>query len=230
MSQFYDITCSILRAIYRARLLRAPVHDANAEFPSFTHFVDRWEGIRDEVQAYIEAAPNIPLVHELMPEQAPYSCNDGLAWRAVLLKVYGAENKRVLANFPIVRQALNKAPEVTSAAISIIEGNKVIPVHWGPFGAVLRFQLGLIVPVDEKGRPATVLTLDNVEHRVGAGEYLLWDDTFEHGVRNYSDKARVVLLLDVWKQSLPLDLRLISNTVLILTRLYLRRSGAIQTP
>lgn len=227
MTDIYAAASRLLRLVYRRRLTSQPVHDVEAMFPDFVHFAAHWEDVRGEFLSFVAKGPPAPLVHELMPEQRPYSANDGRAWRAVLLRVYGRDLP-ALRSFPAVAAALSRSPHVTSAAISILESGKLIPVHRGPFGGVLRFQLGLICPLDDSGRAATVLCLDGVEYRIGAGEYLLWDDTFDHLVENRSAETRVALLLDVLKPDMPADMRALSNLVLRLGRMYLGRNSLIR--
>jgi aspartate beta-hydroxylase len=91
---------------------------------------------------------------------------------------------------------------------------KHIPSHRGPFRGVVRFYLGLSVPRRADGRPAAVLTVDGTEYRVGDGEWLLWDDTYPHEVTNESDEIRSVLLLDVWRRDMPLDMELFSRLLI----------------
>jgi aspartate beta-hydroxylase len=53
-----------------------------------------------------------------------------------------------------------------------------------------------------------------VEHRVGDGQQLLWDDTYPHEVWNNSDQMRLVLLLDVRRPHMPFDLRVLSHALI----------------
>ena len=120
---------------------------------------------------------------------------------------------------------LDGAPEVLSASFSYLAPGKRVPRHQGPFGGVLRFHLGLDTPLDAAGRPAAVLEIDGVEHRLGDGDWLLWDDTFPHAVWNAGATVRTVLLLDVWRPGMPADLRLLSHAVVAAVRLGIRRRG-----
>jgi aspartate beta-hydroxylase len=81
---------------------------------------------------------------------------------------------------------------------------------------VLRFYLVLSMPLAADGRPAAVLKIDSAEHRLADGEFLLWDDTFPHEVTNGSDEVRAVLLLDVWRRGMPLDMRLLSRLLIFI--------------
>lgn len=94
-----------------------------------------------------------------------------------------------------------------------------------PFRGVLRFHLGLSVPTTEDGTPSTVLMIDDIEHRIGNGKFLLWDDTFPHEVWNHSDSMRIALLLDIRRRDMPLDLELFSSFIVkrIGTTIRLRR-------
>jgi aspartate beta-hydroxylase len=77
------------------------------------------------------------------------------------------------------------------------------------------------------GAPAAVLKVAGAEHRLGDGEYLLWDDTFPHEVTNDSDEVRTVLLLDVWRCGMPLDMRLLSHLLIFIVRVMARLRGVV---
>lgn len=64
--------------------------------------------------------------------------------------------------------------------------------HAGPQRAVLRYQLGLVVPEPE----ACELRVAGTLARWREGEGMLWDDTFEHSAANRGTRPRVVLWLD----------------------------------
>jgi aspartate beta-hydroxylase len=105
---------------------------------------------------------------------------------------------------------------VLSASLSFMAPHKHIPPHRGPFRGILRFYLALAMPRAEDGRPAAVLKIADREYRVADGECLLWDDTYVHEVWNASDELRTVLLLDVRRPGMPIDMELLS-TLLVAT-------------
>ena len=113
-----------------------------------------------------------------------------------------------MAVCPTLAALVTASPDVLSASISFLAPGKHIPVHRGPFRGVLRFYLVLSMPLAADERPAAVLKIAGTEHRLSDGEYLLWDDTFPHEVTNDSDEVRSVLLLDVWRRGMPLDMRI----------------------
>jgi aspartate beta-hydroxylase len=210
----YDLSANAVRRLYDSRIDTPPVLDTAAYFPGAARFVSAWQVIRDEALSLSSRMQAIPRFHEIMPAQAEISANDGKDWRLLILKVYGTEVEKNTALCPKLAELVSANPDVLSASLSFLGPHKHIPRHRGPFRGILRYQLGLSVPVDEQGRPAAVLALNDVEHRVGDGEELLWDDTYPHEVWNHSDQMRLVLLLDVRRPNMPFDLRVISRALI----------------
>ncbi|MEO8667041.1 MAG: aspartyl/asparaginyl beta-hydroxylase domain-containing protein, partial [Bauldia sp.] len=102
---------------------------------------------------------------------------------------------------------------------------KHIPRHRGPFRGILRFHLGLQIPMEPDGRPATVMMIDDREHRIADGEGLLWDDTYPHEVFNNSDQPRIALLLDVWRPNMPADMEVLSRLIVGAVQIGMRYRG-----
>ena len=210
----YDLLANAVRRLYDARIDTPPVLETSTYFPGAARFISAWPEIRDEALALSGRMQSIPRFHEIMPAQADISANDGKDWRLFVLKVYGAEVDKNMAACPKLAELVSSTPDVLSASLSFLAPRKHIPRHRGPFRGVLRYQLGLSVPLDAQGRPAAVLALNDVEHRVGEGQQLLWDDTYPHEVWNNSDQMRLVLLLDVRRPHMPFDLRVLSHALI----------------
>lgn len=214
MSLLYDLSANAVRRLYDARIDTPPVLDTGVYFPGAAKFVDAWQTLRDEALAVAARTQAIPRFHEVMPEQMSISANDGKDWRVFVLKVYGTDIDKNMAACPTLARIIAASPDVVSATLSFLAPHKHIPRHRGPFRGVLRYQLGLSVPVDAQGRPASVLSLNDQEHRIGSGEHLLWDDTYPHEVWNHSDEPRTALLLDVRRRHMPVDMRLLSSALI----------------
>ncbi|GFZ89396.1 aspartyl/asparaginyl beta-hydroxylase domain-containing protein [Dyella caseinilytica] len=226
MSLLYDLSANTVRRIYDARINTPPVLDTGVYFPDASKFTAGWQAIRDEALAIAaQRMQTVPRFHEIMPAQAPISANDGKDWRLFVLKVYGTDIDKNLAACPQLAQIIASSPDVLSASLSFLAPRKHIPRHRGPFRGVLRYQLGLSVPTDADGRPAAVLSLNDEEHRVGDGQHLLWDDTYPHEVWNNSDDMRAVLLLDVRRQHMPMDLRMLSSALIASVGMFARFRG-----
>jgi aspartate beta-hydroxylase len=214
MPSLYEVATSAIRRIYGSRVSGAPVLDVESYFPGAKRFVEVWPKLRDEALRVAEDLKQVPRFHELMPDQAEISANDGRDWRILVLKAYGTILPRNHARCPVLAENVSSVPDVLSAALSFLAPGKHVPEHRGPFRGVIRFYMGLSVPSSDDGSPAAVLTIDHREHRVGNGECLLWDDTFPHEVMNRGDQVRIALLLDIRRRGMPLDLALLSRTLI----------------
>lgn len=221
----YDHVCNALRMIYDRRLDGAPVLDCAEYFPNAQRFAHAWRQVRDEALGIASRIETVPRFEEIMPEQAAISRQDRHDWRMFILKAYGAEVPQHMARCPALASLLRQTPEVLSAAISFLAPGKHVPRHRGPFRGILRFHLGLSMPLGKDGRPAAVLQIADGVHRLADGECLLWDDTYPHEVLNASPEVRIALLLDVRRQGMPFDMRLLSSFVISAVRLGMRYRG-----
>lgn len=213
MDSLYELSSRAIRRLYDARIDTPPVLDMDSYFPDGHRFQREWQAIHGEAMAILDSARPIPRFHDIMPAQADISATDGRDWRMFLLRVYGQDIRSNLAHCPRLAELLAASPEVLSATLSFLAPHKHIPRHSGPFRGILRYQLNLEAPLASDGQPAAVLWLAGQEHRLAAGEQLLWDDTYPHEVWNRSEQTRVALLLDVHRPDMPLDLRLLSSAV-----------------
>ena len=225
MKSLYENAGNVVRQIYDLRIKGPPVLDVATDFPSAELFSSAWQSIRDEALAVAQQMHRVPRFHEIMREQTAISANDGRDWRMFILKAYGTEFPRNMAVCPNLAATVAASPEVLSASLSFLAPRKHIPEHRGPFRGVLRFYLVLSMPLAADGWPAAVLKIGGVEHRLADGEFLLWDDTFPHEVTNGSDEVRAVLLLDVWRRGMPLDMRLLSRLFIFIVGVMARIRG-----
>ncbi|TGQ04840.1 MULTISPECIES: aspartyl/asparaginyl beta-hydroxylase domain-containing protein [unclassified Mesorhizobium] len=223
MSRIYDFATNFVRRIYERRIRAPAILEAETQFPNAAKFVGAWKDIRDEALAV--RLTKVPRFHDIMPEQAEISANDGLDWRMFVLKAYDMTIPENLSRMPVLSRLLNESPEVKSAAISFLAPHKHIPAHRGPFRGVMRFHLGLVIPRQPDGRPATIMMINHQERRIADGECMLWDDTFEHEVMNKSDQPRVALLLDVWRPNMPVDMEMLSRLIVRVVQIGMRYRG-----
>jgi aspartate beta-hydroxylase len=142
-----------------------------------------------------------------------------------IVKAYGVAVPENVKKIPTLARLLDECPEVKSATISFLAPRKHIPRHRGPFRGVMRFHLGLKIPREPSGRPATIMMIDDREYRITDGECLLWDDTFPHEVMNNADEPRIALLLDVWRPRMPVDMEILSQVIVGAVQLGMRYRG-----
>lgn len=214
MAVVYDLTANLIRKLYDSRLSGPSVLNSETYFPAMGHFDQHWKTLRDEALNIAANLGEVPRFHELLPSQADISANDQRDWRMFVLKAYGIPFKQNLVLCPCLAQLLEENPDILSATLSFLAPHKHIPRHRGPFRGIIRYYLGLSIPVDNEGRPSAILTLDDTEYRIGNGESLLWDDTYPHEVLNNSDEVRIALLLDVRRRHMPIDMELLTRFII----------------
>ncbi|ACR30929.1 aspartyl/asparaginyl beta-hydroxylase domain-containing protein [Burkholderia glumae] len=227
MSAVYDYATVLLRSLYDRHIENGAVLDS-AVFPDAARFAGAWREIRAEAFEVARELPRIPRFHDIMSEQADISANDNRDWRMFIMQAYGVRFAKNRTRCPRITELVDASPDVLSASLSFLAPGKHIPPHRGPFRGVLRGYLVLSMPKREDGTPAAVLKVDGRSYRLDDGQFLLWDDTFEHEVWNDSDQVRIVLLLDIRRRDLPLHLQWLSAGIVQLIRLGIRlRGGSI---
>jgi aspartate beta-hydroxylase len=222
---FYDRAADLIRKIYDSRIQAPPVLDLDRHFPGGLKFARAWPEIRSEALDVARRLSQVPRFHEIMKEQTAISANDGRDWRMFILKAYGIANPPNMALCPVLAAIAAASPEVLSVSISFLAPGKHIPSHRGPFRGVLRFYLVLSMPLAADGRPAAVLRVNGADYRLRDGEFLLWDDTFPHEVWNNSGEVRAVLLLDVKRREMPVDMKIFSQFLMMIVRMGIRVRG-----
>lgn len=214
MSKLYDKSADLMRKLYDARISGPPVMKCSDYFPQAHLFTDNWEKIRAEALSVCSKIHELPQFHEIMQEQEDIAAGDGHDWRVFLLKTYGVEYPKNMARCPELAALVKSCPDILSAGFSCLSPGKYIPRHRGPFRGVIRFHLGLDVPMNEQGEPGAGLLINDQKVLLREGECLLWDDTYPHEAWNHSDGYRVALLMDIRRRNLPLDMALLSRFVI----------------
>lgn len=168
----------------------------NAEFPWVPELESRWLEIREELKGVMQHPEEIPAFHELSPDQKKISKGDN--WKTFAFYVFGIRLDENCERCPQTVRALEQLPGLQNAWFSILAPRYHIPPHKGPTRAVVRCHLALEVPAAGED---CWLRVDEEVRGWEAGRCLLFDDTYEHEVRNDTDEIRVVLFLDVDRPS-----------------------------
>ena len=213
MADWYYNLGGGLRWLYDRRIDTPAILNTGRYFPNSCRFAAAWQALRDEALTVAGDLQQVPRFHEIMPEQADISANDGRDWRMYIMKAYGHVSRDNLARCPTMAKLLEDCPEVLSATYSFLAPGKHVPEHRGPFRGVLRFHLGLSMPRDANGNLGAILWIDHKPVLLDNGECLLWDDTYPHELLNTTDQVRAVLLLDVWRPEMPADMKALSTVI-----------------
>jgi aspartyl/asparaginyl beta-hydroxylase (cupin superfamily) len=192
--------------------------DIDQTFPELRQIDQKYEAIRGELLAILPEKDNIPRYHELDEGQHDISAKTERDWKVFMLYAMGEKPEANRAKCPETCQVLDAIPNLFQAFFSILEPGKYVPPHCGPYRGYLRYHLGLKVP--KHNQPS--IRVKDQRYTWVEGESVLFDDSWEHEVRNDSEEIRVVLIVDVLRP-MPYPFMLANRAVTgIIRRLYAR--------
>ncbi len=167
-----------------------PVLDP-AVFPFLKPFEDRWQEIDAELQEILKHKESVPAFEEVSSDQKRIA--KGQQWRTFILYGFGAKLEKNCAHAPLTTRLLEQVPTLQTAWFSILEPGYHITAHKGVTKGILRAHLGLVVPDD---RENCYMRVEDRKCVWQPGEIIVFDDTYDHEVRNDTPQPRVVLLFD----------------------------------
>lgn len=169
-----------------------PVVFDPALFPWIAELEAGWTRIRAEAECILLQRDRLPGLHEISPDHRRLN-RDG-RWKSFILYGYGIRSDRNCARCPDTANLLQRVPGLETAFFSILAPGVHLKKHRGPTKAIFTYHLGLIVP---EPRERCYIELEGNRHLWREGKSLVFDDTWQHQVRNDTDRDRVVLLLHV---------------------------------
>ena len=118
-------------------------------------------------------------------------------WKKFYIKWYGNILPEARKMCPTICNILDKLPQVYLAMFSILDPGGIITPHCGPSKGALRYHLGLQCPKDYDAS----IVVDGVSYRWEDGKDILFDDTYQHHVKNNSKTtSRIILFCDVGRK------------------------------
>jgi aspartyl/asparaginyl beta-hydroxylase (cupin superfamily) len=209
-------TTTIVRPLKSAmeRIIRrhAPLGDATffdpATFPWVRDLEEGFAVIRGELDRVLLEPESIPDFRDLSPGQS--AIVDGAGWKSFFLYLTGRRTEAGCLRCPETVAFLEKIPGLESAFFSVLEPGTHLRPHHGPYGGLLRYHLGLVVPAE--ARLCQLRVGAHVAHWREGGS-LVFDDSHEHEAWNRSGERRVVLFVD-FARPLPGPLAVINRWVL----------------
>jgi beta-hydroxylase len=150
-----------------------------------------WQTIRAEAEQLLPSIDRIPPLRFVSPDHRDIIGED--LWRSFFLYGYGYKVAKNCARCPRTAELVERVPDLNSAFFSILLPGTHIRPHRGPTKALVTCHLGLIVP------PGDVCQMELAGTKVGwrEGEWLIFDDTYDHEVVHNGDRPRIILLLQV---------------------------------
>jgi beta-hydroxylase len=167
-----------------------PVLDS-AEFPFLKPFEEHWQEIHGELMKILEYKESVPAFEEVSSDQKRIA--KGQQWRTFILYGFGAKLQKNCAHAPVTTRLLEHVPTLQTAWFSILEPGYHITAHRGVTKGILRAHLGLVVPDD---RENCYMRVEDQKCPWEQGKLIVFDDTYDHEVRNDTPQQRVVLLFD----------------------------------
>jgi len=193
--------------------------------PELKHIEDEWEVVRDEMNKVMNDNIEIPTMHEMYNNMFLYkgsgkNTNSTLVsylQRKVAEGIYGKDvntfdkigsdkwrtfnlilfNRDVPVNTnlcPNTTRLLKKIPGMQSALFSFMKPGAYVPPHNDPAKGVIRYHLALKVPKDSH---KCFINVDGKNYHWKEGKGVIFDDVYDHWVRNDSDETRVILFVDI---------------------------------
>jgi len=164
----------------------------NSAFDWVPLLENNWQEIRAELDDLLKNPEKIPSFHQISPDQKRISKGDN--WKTFGFYVYGNRVDENCAICPKTAELISAIPHMRTAMFSILQPHYHIVPHKGPTRAVVRAHLGLIVP---KEKEKLWIRVDDQKLHWEEGKVVLFDDSYEHEVRNDTDELRAVLFLDI---------------------------------
>lgn len=180
------------------------------EFPWTQKLEENWLDIRGELDKVLQYEEAIPKFQDISKDQKSISKDD--KWKTFFLYGYGFKAEKNCELCPRTAELVQEIPGMKTAFFSILDGNKHIPPHRGPFKGVLRYHMGLIIP---KPYTSCIIRVGDDYSNWREGKSMIFDDTHQHEVWNRSDELRVILFVD-FVRPLPFPLSALNNFLIFL--------------
>ena len=177
-----------------------------------------WSEIRAELDALRNRGVEIPPLARISADHKDVA-EDG-KWKSFVFEAYGYHVPCNRALCPRTSHFLDQIPSLVLAMFSMMEPGTVVPLHTGVSKALINVHLGLDVP---KGNCR--IEVDGKARGWENGKLLVLDDTFPHQVWNYTERTRVVLLMQIRRPVGPVA-RMVGSLFLAAVR----RTSYIQNP
>lgn len=121
-------------------------------------------------------------------------------WQTFFLWGYGVRSDENAARCPRTAALVEQIPGLRSAFFSILSPGTEIPPHTGVTKALITAHLGLDIPKD---RQNCQIRIDDDWHSWEEGKTLIFDDVYEHEVRNHTNQERIILLMHIERPMRP---------------------------
>ena len=179
-----------------------------ASFPWTTSVAAETAAIQRELGSVLGRVGELPSIQDITPNQVSLTTDAG--WKTFFLYMGGMRIAKNCDRCPTTERALSKIPGLYSAFFSILAPGKRLPPHRGPYNGVLRYHLGLKIPVNDA---TCAIRVGNETRSWSEGGSLIFDDTYEHEAWNLTPEFRAVLFVD-FRRPLPWSQAILNDSML----------------
>lgn len=127
----------------------------------------------------------------------PPNLSSPTAWKNIVFYNYCWQNNTNRKRFPKTDALLNNIPNLTYAALCLLEPQSSVLPHYGDTNTTMRCHLGIKVPA---GLPECGIRVGNEEQPWREGKLLMFCDAQKHTTWNKTDQRRYVFTIDVMRQ------------------------------
>ena len=148
-----------------------------------SHFTE----IKEEILRYYGSDPE-----SLKSNFTPYNYSEN-GWKTVNLYTYGYRYNDHCKEFPVLDSIVRNIPNMTMCQIAVLEPGVRVKANLGDTNAIIRNHMGIVVP---GSLPEIGLRAGNIDQAWGEGEVFSFCIVHRHYAWNYTDKPRIVLIVD----------------------------------
>ena len=117
------------------------------------------------------------------------------SWKLFGLILYKQQLELNASKCPNTLKLLGKCPEIINACFSCLEPGVITALHHDFNHDILRCHIPIIIP---EGNTAIKINNDIIKWH--QNQWFIFDDTFDHQAWNFTDKIRIVLIIDIVKK------------------------------
>jgi len=164
------------------------------DFPKFKILEENYLIILDELLIVKEENKNKDRLFEPWIERNLYQDSNENGWDVAPLKIGGSTIEERCTIFPILKKLTDQIPGIVSVSYSLLKPGTHIVAHKGYdeySEKILRYHMGMIVPEGDIG-----IRVEKEIRGWQNGKSFIFDDFLIHEAWNFSDKERIVLIID----------------------------------
>ena len=158
-----------------------------SEFESTKILEKNYSLIKDEITHFYDTDKE-----SLRPNFTPYKYIEE-GWRTINLRAFMLKYPDNMRKFPVIESIVSQIPHVVTVQVAVLSPQTRVKAHFGDTNAIIRNHLGVIIPGEY---PDLGFRNGSKEKCWEEGKVLAICIAHRHYVWNYTNKKRIILLVD----------------------------------